>query len=134
MLFLLLTSSTLLVLGIVKPVCLCSRLIAAFLLFLHKPLYWEWAFAHTTCSCDGGQGCRYGGHNYFQDYFPDTFSFHCFFILLVNLYNSQPLAIVSSASVIELSCKAIALMSLGHSFSVSLSFPPNPVSLHTTLM
>ena len=39
----------------------------------------DWTEAHATCSRDGGQGCRYRGHDDLQDQFPDVLVFHGIF-------------------------------------------------------
>ncbi len=92
----------------------------------------DWPHAHTTCGCDCCQGCCDSGHNDLQDQFPDVLVFHD--ILFYRFNNSFAAAIVSSDIKRRLSTTAIAFMSAGHSFSVSLSFPPKLVSLHTAAM
>ena len=92
----------------------------------------ERAAAHARGRSYCGQGCRDCSHNDLQDQFPDVLVFHGFLFYWFN--NSFAAAIVSSDIKRRLSMTAIAFMSAGHSFSVSLSFPPKLVSLHTAAM
>ena len=104
--------------------------------------FYKWSFvrllkrpvADTTRGRDGGQGSCDGGYDDLQDHFPDVILFHSFLLSLDVYNNSFAAAIVSSDIKRRLSTTAIAFMSAGHSFSVSLSFPPKLVSLHTAAM
>ncbi len=86
---------------------------------------------HATGDAQGGQNSRQNGDYRLNDEFP-SFFFHG--ILFYRFNNSFAAAIVSSDIKRRLSMTAIAFMSAGHSFSVSLSFPPKLVSLHTAAM
>ena len=93
----------------------------------------EWTLAKTTRGRDGGQGSGDGGYDDLQDDFPDVILFHSF-LCFYWFNNLRAASIVSSDIKRRLSMTAIAFMSAGHSFSVSLSFPPKLVSLHTASM
>ena len=88
-----------------------------------------------SCQPEGGQNGSDGGENGVDYHCPGVFSLLCHDFLCFYWFNNlRAASIVSSDIKRRLSMTAIAFMSAGHSFSVSLSFPPKLVSLHTAAM